>query len=216
MTKNIGGAILLKLKGYVYALCISLLVLFAVNASLSLSGVCSFGVWYAFYIMILGTVVLFLIDTIVALVVQRLPQKWINPYFWGYKIFRFERKVYEFFGIRRWKDKIPEMGGALKKFSKSHLQNHTPQYVYHFITETIYGEMSHTYSIIAGAFIFLILPHYILNFALPLFLINFVLNLLPAMVQRYTRPKLIKMYQRMLDQTQKMLYNEEQQEQIVS
>jgi len=202
---------LLKLKGYVYALCISLTILFAINASLSVSNICSFSVGYAFCTMIGGTLLLFLLDTVVAIVIQFVPKKWINPYFWGYKIFKFERKLYEFFGIRKWKDKIPEMGGVFKKFSKAKIESHTPQYVYHFISETIYGEMSHTYSIVVGALIFLVMPHYILNFALPLFLINAMLNLLPAMVQRYTRPKLIKMYQRMLAQNQQMLYNDQEQ-----
>ena len=114
--QKFGGTVLLKIKGYIYALCISLLILYGVNVSLSLSGICGFDVWYALYAMLMGTLLLFLVDAIVAVVVQLIPHKWVNPYFWGYKIFKFERRLYEFFGIRKWKDKIPEMGGLLKKY----------------------------------------------------------------------------------------------------
>lgn len=205
--EHFGGTALLKLKGYVYSLVIMLLLLFGVNVLLILTNVCEFTIWYALYTILLGTLLLIIIDGVIAFLVSRIPQKWLNPYFWGYKIFKFERRFYEFLGVRKWKDKIPELGGALKNFSKSKIEEHTPQYVYNFITETISGEILHNYAIVFGALIFFALPKYILNFALPLFLINAVLNILPAIVQRYTRPKLLKMYNRMLLQEEEMLYN---------
>ncbi len=197
-----------RLRGYVITLTVLLSLLLAVNLNLSLNGVCTFDPIYAVVVTLFGTLFLILIDAITAWLTQRLPKKWLNPYFWGYKVFKFEHRLYEIFGIRKWKDRIPELGGLLKKFSKSHLQQRTPQYIYRFITETICGEMAHTWSIITGALIFVILPNYTLNFALPLFLINAYLNLLPAMVQRYNRPKLCKMYERLLVKTEEILYND--------
>ena len=197
-----------KLKGYVITLVVLLSLLLGVNITLSLTGACGFDSAYAVVVTLFGALLLFIEDAIVAWLTQKLPKKWINPYFWGYKIFKFEHKLYEILGIRRWKDRIPELGGQLRHFSKGHLQEHTPKYIYHFITETIYGEMAHTWSIVFGAFIFVVFPNNILNFALPLFLINTYLNLLPAMVQRYNRPKLCKIYERLLAKTEKMLYTE--------
>lgn len=198
-----------KLLGYTFALLSMLGIMFATNAALCLTGICEFGLWDAFYVMVLGTLFLILVDMIVAIVVQRIPQKLINPNAWCFKVFKFERGFYERIRIRKWKDKIPELGGVFKKFSKQHLTSNTPEYVHHFIVETIYGEMSHTWSIVAGLLVFVVFPQHILNFALPLFLINLILNILPAMIQRYTRPKLCKMYVRLLEKEKEMMYNDD-------
>ena len=206
---KVGGSVVPKLLGYVFVLLAMLGIMFGVNTTLCLTNVCEFGIWYSFYMMIEGTLFLILVDMIVAWIVQCLPQKWINPNAWCFKVFKFERRFYESIKIRKWKDKIPELGGVFKKFSKQHLASNTPEYVHHFIVETIYGEMSHTWSIVFGLLVFLVFPQHILNFALPMFLINLILNLLPAMIQRYTRPKLCKMYARLLEKEKEMVYNDD-------
>lgn len=188
-----------KLNRYAMALLVMLGVVYGINLTLSLTNVCSFDPLYALRVIAVGTLYLIGLDMVVAILTQLVPKRWVNPNYWGYKVFGFEKAFYEKLGIKKWKDKIPELGGVFKKFSKSHLNEHSPEYFYHFIVETIYGEMSHTWAILFGATIFLVFPFYILNFALPLFLINLILNLLPAMIQRYTRPKLCKVYRRMLE-----------------
>ena len=188
-----------KLNRYAIALLVMLSVVYGINLTLSLTNVCSFDPWYAFRVIAFGTLYLIGLNMVVAFLAQLVPKRWINPDFWGYKVFGFEKAFYEKLGIKNWKDKVPELGGLFKKFSKSHIEDHSPEYFHHFIVETIYGEMTHTWAIVFGATIFIVYPNYIFNFALPLFLINFILNALPAMIQRYTRPKLCKVYKRMLE-----------------
>ena len=56
-------------------------------------------------------VVLFLIDALLATLIRKLPEKWFdsnNKYFDERKG---ERKFFESLGIKKWKDKIPELGG---------------------------------------------------------------------------------------------------------
>ena len=188
-----------KLLRYAFLLLGMLTVLFLINLTLIVTHICNFSVWYTFETIVLGTLFLMAIDAAVAFFTQRVPRKWLIPNAWCFKVFGFERRLYEKVGIRKWKDSIPELGGAFKKFSKQHLESNSKEYIHFFIVETIYGEMAHTWAIVFGIIIFFIFPSHILNFALPLFLINLFLNLLPAMIQRYTRPKLCKVYERMLE-----------------
>ncbi len=154
---------------------------------------------YIFFIVFISAVINFIIDAIVALVIHKLPKKWFNPYNSIYKVWGFERKFYENIGIKRWKDRVPEMG-QLCNFKKDKIASiNDNEYIYKFLEETCYAEVLHFLSAILGFAVIFVFPmKYMLYFTLPVALVNCFLQVLPIFIQRYTRPKLIKLYERNL------------------
>lgn len=151
-----------------------------------------------FAITIISLLVLVLIDAVCALFVRYcLPKKLFNPFLKVYKIAKGERKFYEHIGIRKWKDRIPEAGQLFANFGKTEILDTTNnEYVYKFMSETVYAELMHWLSAIFSFLIIFIDLSIALYVALPLIIGNIILNILPVMVQRYNRPKLMVLYQR--------------------
>lgn len=151
-----------------------------------------------FAITIISLAVLLAIDAVCALFVRYcLPKKVFNPFLKVYKVAKGERKFYEKIGIRKWKDRIPEAGQLFANFAKTEIADTTNnEYVYKFMSETIYAELMHWLSAIFSVFIIFIDLSIALYVALPLIVGNVILNILPVMVQRYNRPKLMVLYQR--------------------
>ena len=185
---------MLRLKGYLITLMVGYLLVFWVNAILSWCNVCNIAILFCFYYPLLIIVAFFALDFLAAGLVRLIPKKKINIHSKIFRCFPFEKKLYEKLGVRWFKDKIPELGGALKGFSKSEISGDDVNYFEEFIKETILGELTHVLCILFGIAIFFIFPLHILNFALPTFLLNTYFNILPIIVQRYNRPKLYKIY----------------------
>lgn len=151
-----------------------------------------FGVWYVILAVILSTISVIIVDLIFALIVRRaLPEKWFAVDKTCYNASKKERVFYEKLGIKKWKDKILELG-ALSGFRKNHvLKPNDNEYVERFILEANYGIIVHVADIIFGFLIIFIYPlEYFLCFGVPVAFVNAVLNLLPMMVLRYNLPKL--------------------------
>ena len=151
-----------------------------------------------FAITIISLAVLLLIDAVCALFVRYcLPKKVFNPFLKVYNVAKGERKFYERIGVRKWKDRIPEAGQLFANFAKTEIADMTNnEYVYKFMSETIYAEIMHWLSVILSFLIIFIDLSLALYVALPLIVGNIILNILPVMVQRYNRPKLMVLYQR--------------------
>lgn len=151
-----------------------------------------FGVWYVILAVILSTISVIIVDLIFALIVRRvLPEKWFAVDKTCYNASKKERVFYEKLGIKKWKDKILELG-ALSGFRKNHvLKPNDNEYVERYILEANYGIVVHVADIIFGLLIIFIYPlEYFLCFGVPVAFVNAVLNLLPMMVLRYNLPKL--------------------------
>ena len=151
-----------------------------------------FNAWYVILAVILSTISVIIVDLIFALIVRRvLPAKWFGVDKTKYGASKKEQKLYEKIGIKKWKDKILELG-ALSGFRKNHvLKPNDNEYVERYILEANYGIMVHVADIIFGFLIVFIYPlKYFLCFGVPVALVNAVLNLLPMMVLRYNLPKL--------------------------
>ena len=187
---------MLKLKGYLITLAVGYIIVFLVNMLLSIFNVSDFSILFSFYYPLLIILTFFALDLLSAILFRLVPKKSININSKLFKTFKFERKFYEALGVRWFKDKIPELGGALKGFSKSEIKTDEQNYIEEFIKETILGELTHWFCIIFGIAIFFIFTKSILTFALPLFLLNTYFNILPVIVQRYNRPKLQNIYNR--------------------
>ena len=151
-----------------------------------------------FGLIIISLLVLVVIDAVCALFVRYcLPKKVFNPFLKCYNVGKKERKFYERIGIRTWKDRIPEAGQLFANFSKTEVADMSNnEYVKKFMEETIYAEIMHWLSMIFSFLIIFLDLRLALTVGLPLVVGNMILNLMPVLVQRYNRPKLMVLYQR--------------------
>lgn len=160
-------------------------------------------------VSVLFTTLEFGLDALIAWLTRLLPEKAVDPFGKLYRVAKWEKKVYKKLGIVKWKDKIPEAGGLLAKFQKKKvLDFHDNTYILTFMRESVYAEVMHVISAVAGLFVpalcacRLLWPdvipqvHWCVRIALPVALVNFVLQVLPVMVQRYVRPQLMSVYLR--------------------
>lgn len=106
-----------------------------------------------------------------------------------------ERRVWEFFGVKKWKEKIPELGffAAFRKNKIADPKNN--EYVSRYITEANCGVAVHFAGIVCGfAIIFLMPLNRCLCFGIPVAVVNAVYNGLSLIILRYNLPKLHKLY----------------------
>jgi len=163
-----------------------------------------FTAWYVVLGVVLGVIFSIILDSIVAFVVRQIPEKKFNPFAKFFAGRKGEKKFYEKLNIRNWKDKIPELGKTLKYFDKTKVpEKPNAEYMLKFLKETCYAEVMHI-AICPVAFIlvFIFPLKYFWCISFPIVLVNIFLQLLPICVQRYTRPKLVIAYQRLLKQEQ--------------
>ena len=106
-----------------------------------------------------------------------------------------EKSLYERWSIRKWKDRIPEIG-HFTGFRKNKIADpKSAAYIERFLMESRYGEVGHLLSCPTGALIFLaqiipFVPAYWWGVCTGITLVNAVLNLLPVFVLRYNYYKL--------------------------
>ena len=100
-----------------------------------------------------GTVAVILLDGAVAFIIRRLtPQKWFSADRKIFLITKKERDLYGALRIKKWKDKIPELGG-FTGFHKNKLESTSDtKYLERFILEANYGVVIHLANAIFGFF----------------------------------------------------------------
>jgi len=141
----------------------------------------------------------FLLDGLCAYSIRQIPEEKLNHKSNFFKERKCEKKIYKFFKVRKWKDIIPELGGLLKYFDKSCVQEKVDsKYMMKFIKETCYAEIMHIVSIFVAPLVLIILPRvYLLTVILPVMIVNILLQIPPIFVQRFNRPKLEVAYKRL-------------------
>lgn len=148
--------------------------------------------WYYVIIAVLWCIALeFAIDGFAAITISRMPDRWFsvdNPH---YKVSDLEKKLYKRLQVRRWKDKVWELGG-LGGFSKKNFTDpNNPEYIERFIIECNKGVLTHRLSYPLGFLVMLALPGTpALTIALPVAVVNLFLNILPTLALRYNTPML--------------------------
>ncbi len=155
-----------------------------------------FKVWKVVLLPIPCTVCIIAIDGLFAAFVRRLlPEKWFSKDVKIHHAPKWERKFYEFLGIRWWKDKVLELG-MFTAFSKKEVQNPASrEYIEKFIVESNFGVFCHIFDLV---FAFLILlafpPEFILTVTPPAATVNAFLSFLPTFILRYNVPRLLRIY----------------------
>lgn len=92
--------------------------------------------------------------------------------------------------IKRWKGIMPEAGGVFKGFQKRHAQLRESRYLEAFVRETCRAEAVH-YTIMAALPVFIIWnPPVALVIMMPIVIAG---NLPCIIIQRYNRPRLLKL-----------------------
>ena len=157
----------------------------------------NFSPWFMILAVSLSVVYEFAIDGIIAFLICRLPEKWFAIDKKCFNVSKREQKFYEKLGIRKWKDKVWELGG-LNGFSKSKIENpNDPKYSERFLIESNKGYVEHVVGIILGFSVIFIFPlKYALSVGVPVAIVNLLLNSMSAMILRYNTPKLHTLHKR--------------------
>ncbi len=174
------------MKLYLSIIGIAMLLIGTINVALGISSVT-----YAVISVILCTALQFALDGLIAIVINKLPDRIFgvdNP---AYRVFEWEKRLYKKLRVRKWKDRVWELGG-LGGFSKKRLAKpDDPAYIEKFIIECNKGVLTHRLSYPVGFLPMLMFPNVCaLSIAFPVAAVNLFLNILPTLALRYNTPKL--------------------------
>ena len=150
-------------------------------------------------LMILGGVLFeFAIDGLFAILIHFIPNSHFDINRKIFTVSQGERKFYEKIKIRKWKDKVWELGG-LGGFSKKNLKTgNDKEYLKKFLVESNKGVVNHVFGLLAGFSLIWIFPSQVaFCISLPIAIINLMLNLPSLFILRYNTPKLMACYKRL-------------------
>ena len=145
----------------------------------------------------IGVVLSIVIDGAVCGIARAMPKKFAQH---DKKIFTVslkEKKFYEKLKIRKWKEKIPEIGHFTGFRKNKVAEPKNPEYVARFLLECRYGEMGHFLDCIFGFLVMIPFPFLPLGWwtiSLPVCIVNICLSIPTIFVLRYNSYKLEILY----------------------
>ena len=148
--------------------------------------------------VVLAVAVEVIINLIAEGIIHIMPSKWFGVDS-RFHVGRRERKFYEKLGIKKWKEKVWELG-AVGGFSKKVIIDpNSSAYLNRYVVECNKGFVGHMITL-PMSFLILLFPEpkYWLWIGLPVAVVSVTLNILPAMILRYNLPKLEVAYKRAL------------------
>ncbi|MBR2722203.1 MAG: hypothetical protein IKC31_02050 [Clostridia bacterium] len=154
--------------------------------------------YYVILAVIFCTALQFALDGLIAIIINKMPNRWFsvdNPH---YRVSKWERKLYKKLKVKAWKDQVWELGG-LGGFSKKDFREpNNPEYIERFIIECNKGVLTHRLAYPIGFLAMLTLPNVCaLTIALPVAVVNLFLSILPTIVLRYNTPLLQSVLKRL-------------------
>lgn len=181
------------MKLYLTVIGLAMLVIAAVNMVLGTAS------WYYIVIaVIVCTALQFALDGLIAIIINKLPDKLFgveNPL---YNVSEREKELYKKLKVRKWKDKVWELGGLGGFSKKSLLEPGSPEYIEKFIIECNKGVLTHRLSYPMGFLVMVLFPNVCaFTVAMPVAAVNLFLNILPTLALRYNTPKLKLMLKRL-------------------
>ena len=155
--------------------------------------------WQVIIAVIIGIIFEFLIDVLFAIIIKKTPNKWFSPNKKIFNVSENEILFYEKLKIKKWKDRIWELGGA-GGFSKRKILNPRDlEYIETFLIEINKGRVIHWIDVFVGFILLFIFPfRFILPITLPITIVNAFLNVLPIMALKYNYPKLIEIRKKLI------------------
>jgi len=181
------------MKLYLFTIGAAMGVISALNIALGTAS------WYYVIVAVIWCSALqFALDGLIAILINKMPDKWFGVDHPLYRVTSKERELYRKLRVRRWKDKVWELGG-LGGFSKKAVREpNNPAYIEKFIIECNKGVMTHRLSYPIGFLAMLTLSGVCsFTIALPVALVNVFLNILPTLALRYNTPMLKVMLDRL-------------------
>ena len=123
-------------------------------------------------------------------------KRYFDPCSKLWRVSESEQRFYRAIKLQSWKKIVPDFGrfvGFQKNMQDKDI--HNSEFYKRFIYETVNASFLHGVDILLAPLFFLFLHReFYLTIGLTCLAIVFILNILPVMVQRYNRPRLIKMY----------------------
>ncbi len=193
---------------YFILITISVIFIFSLNIPIALHNTFSIGTIFLHFFI--AVAFCGLISFLIMLMIHKLPSKYFKPDLKFFKTFKIEKQIYKILKVKKWKDKVPELG-KFGGFEKNKLKDPTnPKYLEEFLTDSCKSEAIHSLSAFLAIFMFFIIPKpFKLLIALPVFIVNFICHIMPVLIQRYMRPRLLTLYKLSKSRKQKeMLENE--------
>ena len=124
-----------------------------------------------------------------------LPRRWFHADHFPYRAFAWENggKIYNKLGIRKWKDRVPDMSRIAKNMVAKKLPvGSSSAQMERLVQETCVAEMVHALLIIAGLWVLKLWPTV---WGVLFYLVYALLGNLPfIIIQRYNRPRLMKLF----------------------
>lgn len=154
-------------------------------------------VYCACYLAVLG-VISFILGRLV-------PKTWFDYTRFPYRAFAFERggKLYEALGIAIWQSRVPDMSRLFPRLMPPKKLSARPdeQTLLIMIRETCAAEATHALLILAGLGVIALWP---CIWGVLLYLVYAIFgNLIFLIIQRYNRPRLVRLYTRMREKRSK-------------
>ena len=151
--------------------------------------------WNIVFCVSVSVVAAIVIDSIFATIIRwLLPKKLFSVDKTLFSASKKERRFYEKLGIKKWKDKVIELG-VFTGFRKNKIaEPANNEYVARYIIEANYGVVVHIACVFCGYAVCFVFPAHAVSVGLPVGFVNMVLNVLPLMILRYNLPKLHTLY----------------------
>lgn len=138
-------------------------------------------------------IILFLHSSLVTIICSNLAFEFFNKDISFMKTRKWENcgKIYQdILKIKQWKDKLPELRLPTKqKFKKKSFDSIQPDYIQRFVAETRRAEFTHTI-IILGSLVFYFINSFFMGSII--FITATILNLPFIIIQRYNRPRILR------------------------
>lgn len=180
------------LYGSIIFVCVCLLT--GVNAVFAAP---RFGVsfWFVLGAVLINVVAVIAVDGLFAFLIRRLPEKWFGHERRFFQVSAKEKKFYEKLKIRKWKDKVPELGQFTNFHKNKVAEPRNNVYLERYMLEAAYGEVIHLAGCFLGFVIIFFYPlKYWLCFGFPVAVINLIMNILPYFILRYNFYKMKVLY----------------------
>ena len=180
------------LYGSIIFVCVCLLT--GVNAVFAAP---RFGVsfWFILGAVLINVVAVIAVDGLFAFLIRRLPEKWFGHERRFFQVSAKEKKFYEKLKIRKWKDKVPELGQFTNFHKNKVAEPRNNFYLERYMLEAAYGEVIHLAGCFLGFVIIFFYPlKYWLCFGFPVAVINLIMNILPYFILRYNFYKMKVLY----------------------
>lgn len=141
---------------------------------------------------LISTVAVIAVDGLTAFLVRRLPERFFSADNNFFDVGMGERNFYKRLKIKKWKDKIPELGGFTGFHKNKVADTGSREYFGRFLLESNYGVIIHIVNAVFG-FLIIFLP-FAVSVTLLVACVNAVLTFLPVLVLRYNLPILKALY----------------------